>query len=123
LRVCGVAETVIMGDEYRERMLAIVEDIAAQGVGRYTSAPPIYRLAWRLGIHVRSPLYQSFATLALGQGALFGIMGGFLVWWLDGLTVSRGFTVAIIGGMFFGLIMAGYTRRTARRLRLPLIAE
>ena len=37
-----------MSDDYRQRMLAITDELRAQRVGPYTSAPPIYRLAWML---------------------------------------------------------------------------
>lgn len=41
--------------DYRRRMVAITDELYAQGVGRYTSAPPVFRLAWRLGYDVKPP--------------------------------------------------------------------
>jgi Family of unknown function (DUF6404) len=112
-----------MSDDYRERMLAITEELRAQGVGPYMSAPPIYRLAWRLGLRVRPPLYQPFAPLALGMGIWFGVAWGLLMRFLFWRTEAHPLLSAVIGsliaGTLFGLMMAGYYRWKAGRLRLP----
>lgn len=112
-----------MSDGYRQRMLAIADELRAQRVGPYTSAPPIYRLAWMLGLHIRPPLYQSFASLALGMGAWFGIVWGSLMWLLfwrgEEMSVTGALVGALVAGVFFGLSMASYYRWKAGRLQLP----
>jgi hypothetical protein len=112
-----------MNDDYRNRMLAITELLRAQRVGPYTSAPPIYRLAWRLGLHVRPPLYQSFTPLALGMGALFGPLWGLLMWLSEWRGQARAIPLALVStllaGIIFGVTMAGYYRWKARHVRLP----
>ena len=117
-----------MSDQYRERMLAITDQLRAQGVNQYTSAPPIYRLAWRLGLHVRPPLYQAFASLALSMGAVFGIAWGLMMWFIlwrgEGRSIITAFAVSLFAGVFFGLMMAAYYRWKAARLQLPpLVAD
>src|SRR5262245_43427049 len=103
-----------MSDKYRERMLAIAEQLRAQRVNPYTSAPPIYRLAWVLGLHIRPPLYQTFASLALCMGLGFGILWGLAMWFLIWRGEERSIIVALVGALFagvlFGLAMAGYYR-------------
>jgi hypothetical protein len=112
-----------MSDDYRQRMLDIADELRAQRVGPYTSAPPMYRLAWMLGLHVRPPFYQSFGMLALGMGAWFGIVWGCLMWFVfwrgEGRSVTRALVGATFAGVFFGLAMGGYYRWKASRLRLP----
>lgn len=112
-----------MIDDYRQRMHAIADELRAQRVRPYTFAPPIYRLAWILGLHIRPPLYQSFATLALGMGAGFGIGWGLFTWYLfwhgEGLSVTGVLAGSLFAGVFFGLTMAGYYRWKASRLQLP----
>jgi len=112
-----------MSDDYRRRMLAIADELRAQRVGPYTSAPPIYRLAWLLGIHIRPPLYQSFSSLALFSGTWFGIVWGLLMWFLfcrsEGRSVSNVFIVVLVAGVVFGLGLASYYRWKGNRLRLP----
>lgn len=112
-----------MSDEYRQRMLAIADELRAQRVGPYTSAPPLYRLAWLLGLHIRPPLYQSFASLALGAGAWFAATWGLLMWfWLwrgEGRSVASTIVASVVAGVLFGLAMASYYRRKAARLQLP----
>lgn len=101
----------------------MADELHAQRVGRYTSAPPIYRLAWRLGLHIRPPLYQSFGSVALGMGAWFalvwGLMNWLLFWQTEGMPLSRVLVATLAGGLFFGLSMAIYYRRKAARLKLP----
>lgn len=104
-------------------MLAIADELRAQRVGLYTSAPPIYRLAWTLGFHIRPPLYQSFAALALGMGTWFGVTWGLVMWilpWRDeGRSVISMLVLSLFAGVFFGLAMAGYYRWKAAHLELP----
>jgi hypothetical protein len=117
-------------EEYRSRMMAIVEELHAQGIGRYTSAPPIYRLAWRLGFHVAPPHYRSFRTLALEMGAGFGLLWALFMWvlfWRSDPNFPKGaitaavtvFVMALLAGTGFGLSIAGYYRWQTKSLRLP----
>jgi hypothetical protein len=112
-----------MSDEYRERMLAIVDQLRAQRVNPYTSAPPFYRLAWLLGLHIRPPLYQTFASLALCMGVSFGIAWGLMMWLLfwrsEGPSIIVAFVASLFAAVLFGLTMASYYRWKAARLRLP----
>jgi hypothetical protein len=116
-----------MSDDYRQRMLAITEELRAQNVGPYTSAPPAYRLAWLLGLHVRPPLYQTFASLALETGVSFGVLFGLTMWFLvdrgEGSTIIGALIGSAIAGIGFGLIMAGFYRRKSARLRLPPLGK
>jgi hypothetical protein len=112
-----------MSDEYRQRMLAITDELHAQGVGRYTSAPPIYRLAWRFGLHVPPPLYQSFRSLAVGLGISFSVLWGLPMWFLIGRAEAGSIPIAVVAsllaGAFFGPSMGAYYRWKASKLRLP----
>jgi hypothetical protein len=112
-----------MSDDYRQQMMRIADDLHGQGVGRYTSAPPFYRAAWRLGFRIRPPLYQTFAELAIGMGTGFGLGWGLLAWILvwgpEGRPVTDVIVATLVGGVSFGLIMAAYYRWKAHRLRLP----
>lgn len=112
-----------MSDEYRKRMLQVVDELHAQGVGRYTSAPPLYRLAWRLGIHVPPPMYRSFRAVALELGASFAVGYGLLMWlffWrADQHSALRMVVTAVIAGVGFGWGMAMWYRHRFRSVRLP----
>ena len=112
-----------MSDEYYRRMMAISEQLRGQKVSPSTSAPPMYRLAWKLGLRVRPPLYQSFWSLALGLGIFFGIAWGLLMWFLiwrgDGKPISEALVASLAAGVLFGLWMAAYYRWKVKRLQLP----
>lgn len=109
--------------DYQQRMQALTDELHAQGVPKSTSAPPAYRLAWRMGLRVRPPLYQSFASLAIGMGLWFGVLWGLVMWLLfwrrDALSITTAFGASLAAGVLFGLMMAAYYRRKARGLRLP----
>jgi hypothetical protein len=117
------AEDTEMSNDYRQRMLAIADELRAQRVGPYTSAPPVYRLAWMLGFHVRPPLYQSFTSLALGMGIWFSVVWGLLMWFLfwraEGGSISRTLVGSLFAGVLFGLAMASYYRWKAAHVQLP----
>ncbi|MEJ7759046.1 MAG: DUF6404 family protein [Gemmatimonadaceae bacterium] len=110
-------------DAYRERMLAITEELRVQGVRTYTSAPPMYRLAWRAGLRVRPPLYQPFAALAVGIGIGFAVVWGLVMWLLFWRAESFGLTNvlvrAVVTGTVYGVSLAFYYRWKASKLRLP----
>ena len=114
-----------MTDGYRERMLAITEELRGQGVGAYTSAPPIYRLAWRSGLRVRPPLYQPFAAPAVGTGIGFAVAWGLAMWLLfwrtEGFGVTNVLVRAVVTGTVYGVSLAFYYRWKASKLRLPAL--
>lgn len=112
-----------MADDYQRRMLALSEELRAQGVRPSTFAPPFHRLAWRFGYHIRPPFYQSFRTLAINMAVPFGIMFA-LVNWFDPWTSQersaiRTLVVSTFAAVFFGVMMAWSVRRQAARLVLP----
>lgn len=114
-----------MPDEYRSRMLAIVEELHAQGMGRYTAAPPAYRLAWRLGIRVPPPIYQSSFSFALQAGARFAVGFGLLMWVLfwrsEQHSLMRVLLTSTVAGAVFGLRMAAVHRSQRKRFRRPAL--
>jgi hypothetical protein len=74
-----------------------------------------------LGLHIRPPLYQSFASLALGTGTCFGVIFGVLMWIMfwHSIGVAAAGALTLFSGASFGLVMAGYYRWKAARLQLP----
>lgn len=114
-----------MNNSYQQRMMQITDALIAQGIDRYTAAPILYRLAWRLGLRVRPPLYQSFRTLVLSHAAWFGLGFGILMWFFFWLPGGYPLPVVLLGivlaGIPFGLLMAASIRRKAKHLHLPPI--
>ena len=106
--------------------MTIVEELHAQGVARYTTAPPLYRLAWRLGLEIPPPLYQPFKTLAVNFGIYFGVTWGVFmgcfIWLSKGPSIASFIALvlgSILAGLWFGVFMGAYYRRKAKKLRLP----
>lgn len=99
-----------------------------KGIAPSTAVPPLWELLWSWGIHLPPPLYMRFLPLALCGGAFFGVIFGAFAW----LMGNRGFrtmsldeagVVALLAGTFFGLSVAWFTRRMARKHGLGLWSE
>jgi hypothetical protein len=100
----------------REKIEGFLAEARRQGIGRWTAAPPIVRLSWRLKLDVPPPVYWSFATNALVYGGAWAAI--FLILALPDGQWPREFIAALGSATFFGLWMASSNRRLARRLRV-----
>ncbi|HEX7688251.1 MAG TPA: DUF6404 family protein [Burkholderiaceae bacterium] len=102
-----------------------VRQAIAAGIRPFDAAPPLYRLAWRLGLDLRPPLYASFAVNALVMGGFYGASMGVLglLWamsrpgWRPALALPV-LGLACAAGAIFGILMAGLMRRRAGRAGL-----
>lgn len=111
-------------DHYPAHVRTALQKLDAAGAKRAMSAPPLYRLFWRLGWGVAPPILTGFAANVLTMGAWFGIGWGvamwLLVWRSSGLTGIGMATMAVIAGLAFGVLMALMLRYQRQRLGLPL---
>ena len=107
----------------QEKVDAFVNDLAQRGVGKYTSAPPLYRLFWRLGIEVPPPHFAGFWSLTMVMGGYFAILWGLFMWLLGwprkDTPIAITVVTALFAGLLFGVIMAALYRRRAQKLALP----
>jgi hypothetical protein len=102
----------------QEKIDRYMAETREQNVGAWTAAPPITRVLWKLHLDVAPPFYWSFASGALGNGVFFAVC--MFCWnvFLFGEPWHRQIVGVLIGGAFFGLMMAAFSRRRARMLRL-----
>jgi hypothetical protein len=94
--------------------------MAAKGIATSTAAPPLWELMWSLGINLPPPLYMGFISLFLFAGSFFGIVFGAGVWIVRymrarPMSLHEAGGVALITGIAFGLAIAWFTRRLARK--------
>ena len=108
---------------HKEKVAFAISDLTARGVGKGTLAPPLFQLAWKLCIPIPPPLFMNFYGVALLMGSFFGVFWGLLMWFLFWSRTDLGTVGAVIAsaaaGVLFGLWMASYYRRNARKLGLP----
>ena len=108
---------------HQEKVDHLLNDLTQRGIGKYTAAPPLYRLLWRLGIEVPPPHFASFSSLALFMGIFFAVFWGLFMWlfvWReDNVPIAVGIVSSVIAGVLFGLAMAAYYRWRAQKLALP----
>jgi hypothetical protein len=106
---------------HRKKVDYFIADVKKRGISESTSAPPLWRLAWGLGIQLPPPKFMRFGSLALVTAIPFGLLWGlamwFLIWRQRGIWWSA--SAGAAAGLFFGLAMAGYFRFSARKLDLP----
>lgn len=107
---------------YPSQLEAALSVLAATGMQPNNYAPPAHRLLWRMGFHV-PPHFASFTSNLIFSGAWFGIAWGTIMWfaaWSDrGMSPAGAAVAAIVAGILFGLCMAIYYRRSARKHNLP----
>ncbi|MFC0682939.1 DUF6404 family protein [Lysobacter korlensis] len=91
-----------------------------KGIGPATASPPLWELLWWCGIHLPPPLYMGFLPLALFSGTCFGVMFGAFAWFMGNrglrtMPLEEAGVVALVTGASFGVIVAWFTRRMARK--------
>ena len=101
---------------YKELMLT-------HGVGASKAAPPLWQLCWSLGLEIPPPLFMGPLSLFLFAGSSFGVLFGFFAWVLGNrgirsMPLSKAGWVALVTGAVFGVAIAWYCRRLARRQQL-----
>ena len=94
--------------------------MAEKGIGSATASPPLWQLLWSLGVPLPPPLYMGFLPLALFGGAFFGILFGAFAWYMGTkgvrtMSFDEACVVAVATGTFFGISVAWFTRRLARK--------
>lgn len=105
---------------HREKVVFLYEDKGRN----FTIAPPVFRLAWKLGWRIRPPVFQSFALLAVEVGVPFGVLMGAVDYFVAGGAKSApDFASAVFLGVFFGLFVATNYWHLARQLGLPAWEE
>lgn len=113
-----------ISERYPPQVRHALQQLDAAGVKRSMSAPPLYRLFWRLGWGVAPPILTGFATNVLTTGAWFGIGWGTVMWLMlwrgTGMTGLGMVTTAVLAGLAFGVLMAVMLRYQRQRLGLPL---
>ena len=74
---------------FRESIERYIADLEKLGVTRSTSAPPLYRVLWALGIRARPPLRQTFVSHMLTSVVLWALatvamslIGGYSLDWI-----------------------------------------
>lgn len=108
-----------------EKVTRLLNDLGQRGISRYTIAPPMYRLLWRLGIELKPPHFASFWSLAavmgVGYGVFLAVFMGASTWASvrQSKPLSAVIGIAALAAVLFGLFMGGYYRMQARKLGLP----
>jgi len=113
---------------FSSKIARMRKDLAARGdrLSLSLAAPPVWRIAWRLGLKWTPPLFRSFWVNALEYGGTWVVV--WLVAWTclpflsppdDGEAISS----ALAGGLLFGLAMACVTHVQRKRLGLPRWSE
>jgi hypothetical protein len=103
-------------EDYKQRM-------AAKGVSQRTALPPAWRVLWHFGVELPPPPFLGFVPLALITGAIFGVLFGLAMWLIAGIGLIQTSAASIparaaVASVFFGLFMAAYYRRLARKHNL-----
>lgn len=89
--------------------------------GNYQPLPTL--LLWMLGARVRPPHFQGFAANVVTSGTYFALVWGLLMWFIlfspRDASVMAAVQMSVLVGLLYGLVMAFYYRRSARKHDLP----
>ncbi|MDE2112733.1 MAG: hypothetical protein KGJ79_16450 [Alphaproteobacteria bacterium] len=107
-----------------DKVLEALKDIPASN---YDKAPPLHRLAWRLGIMVPPPMLAGFVFNLLLLGTIFAVLWGLsmalvmplfkpVTAAMPGLVVI---VASLAAGAMFGFFMALYMRSKTAHYDLP----
>lgn len=50
---------------HKEKLNEMFAELPKKGINKYTFAPPIYRLLWKVGMEIPPPLFPSFTSIFL----------------------------------------------------------
>lgn len=108
---------------HSEKLGKMQKHLAELGISPSTTAPPIWKLFWRLGVDIPPPLFMGFWPSALFMGSFFGVFWDLFMWlflWSrQGMLIWLVLGAAAFAGVLFGLCMAIYFRYLARKHNLP----
>lgn len=113
-------------ETFSSKIARMRKDLAARGVSPTLAAPPVWRIAWRLGWNWTPPLFRSFWVNALIFGSVWVVLWPIVMTCLPIPSVPHaGAAVGavVLGGAFFGLMMACVAHVQRKRLRLPPWSE
>ncbi|MBY4893737.1 hypothetical protein A8B78_03320 [Jannaschia sp. EhC01] len=103
-----------MDDSYEDRLARALAELDASSISALNYAPPLFRIARRLGLRPRPPHYMSFRRAVLLLGPAFGVLWGAMMWLLQWQNAEVPTVVvllaSLLAGALFGLAMAGYYR-------------
>src|SRR5690606_8978652 len=89
------------------------------GIADSTAAPPLWKLFWRTGWAVPPPPFVVLGQVTPLTGGFFGIFWGLLTWlflWSQqGMPVWSAVAASVLARALFGICMALYFRRLARK--------
>jgi pilus assembly protein TadC len=108
---------------YPSSLQSALDLLSATNIKPRAYAPRLYRTLWRLGVYVPPPHFASPLFNAALLGVIFGPSWGLvmyvLVWSSEGMPWFAAVAAALVAGLLFGLTMAFYYRRSARKHGLP----
>jgi len=97
-------------------------ELAKTNIWKSNSNPPIFFLLRKLGLNIRPFHYNTFSTNFLASSIWFacvwGVLMWFTVWNSQQMPVLIAVITSILGGVFFGLLMALYYKRSASKSSL-----
>ncbi len=116
-----------MGRDHTDMLARVLEALKDVKLSNLTKAPPLQRLAWRMGILIPPPILAGFWFNFFFSGIFFGVLWGvaMALFYLFVMPSSPRTVLtilpfaALLAGVMFGLFMAFTSRAQASRYDLP----
>lgn len=109
--------------EFERKKSAALLVLVEKGIFKKSCWPWQLRALWALGLKNKPPLFASFFSNAILLGVQWGVMYGIFMWFLlwksQGVPIEKAVGLSALGGLLFGLSMAGVFYFQARKKQFP----
>jgi len=107
---------------FQNKLEAAQKELSESEIWRPSPNPIAFKLLRKLGLNVRPLHYNSFTVNFLSQSIYFGVVWGLLMWFTTWQSQNMPIQTALISsvgsGSVFGLLMATYYWRNAKKHNL-----
>jgi RsiW-degrading membrane proteinase PrsW (M82 family) len=104
---------------FQDKLEAAQKELGETKIWKSNRNPPISVLLRKLGLKIRPFHYNSFTVNFLITSIWFGCIWGVLMWFTTWKSQNMPIQIALItsisGGLLFGLLMAFYYKRSAKK--------
>ena len=107
---------------FQDKLEVAQKELNEADIWKSNHNPPISVLLRKLGFNIRPFHYCSFKsnflTASVWFGGVWGLFMWFTSWQSNGMTIQAALISSFFAGIFFGLFMALYYKRSAKKNNL-----
>ena len=107
---------------FQGKLEAAQKELKDSTIWKANSNPPLFVLLRKIGVKIRPVHYNTFFVNFILMTSMFGCLWGIFMWFStwkhQDMPVLIGFALSLFAGILFGLSMAFYYKRSAKKNNL-----